>query len=255
MNTSAIYDSESYEILGAKFDDSIAEIKRKFRKKAKKLHPDTNPKGVTAFLRLRHAYEAIIKERTHTFFTSNSSYNFYRPAYKKDAFDYRQWLLDRGDNESMAKLIFYDLMKGKEDEAVSRFLYMNTQYSDFDLQSWFEAEDFMDMGFILAEELVFRKEYYDAALILCKIILLEQKRPYFRLFFPEVLAMAKDVLLTKLEGNVSDELCLDCWENALDLCFDTDTRQAISNKIVQAYLRLGDAVAATKIMRNIVQNI
>ena len=45
--------------------------------------------------------------------------------------------------------------------------------ADFSLKKWFTREDFMDYGYILAEELVIRGEYYDAFILLEQIIKME----------------------------------------------------------------------------------
>lgn len=86
-------------------------------------------------------------------------------------------------------------------------------------QTGLPREDFMDYGFILCEELVLHEEYYDAFVLLEQIIRMEYSFSYFRLFFPEVMDLARTVLKYRLEGNVADELCLDAWERALELNF------------------------------------
>lgn len=107
----------------------------------------------------------------------------------------------------------------------------------------------MDYGFILAEELVLRREYYDAALLLEQIIRMERGFPYFRLFFPEVLGLALDVLQNKIEGAVSDELALDAWERALELGLGRKTDTELLTRMASAYARIGDHVTARMCMQ------
>ena len=157
-----------------------------------------------------------------------------------DSFDYRTWLLARTDEESRSKLIFFDLMHGHEDEAVEEFKRMSMNHAGFRLAKWFTREDFMDYGFILAEELILRDEYYDAFVLLEQIIRMERTFEYFRLFFPEVMDLARTVLKYRIDGKINDELALDSWERALELGFGKKDDAFFLRKMSSAYRRLGD---------------
>ena len=150
----------AYKILGVPHNASIAEIKRAFRKKAKILHPDQSPEHESEFRVLLRAYEILTDARQRAIFDDSFASHFARSRAKKgSSVDYRKWLIERGDEESHAKLIFFDLMNKREDDAVAEFKRMNMSKSNFSLSKWFTREDFMDYGFILAEELVLRSEY------------------------------------------------------------------------------------------------
>ena len=235
-----------YKILGVPADASAAEIKRAYRARAKMLHPDAS-KSETAeeFRLLVEAYELLGDARQRSLFDESFFMRRgrrHRPA--SASFDYRAWLLARSDDRSRAKLIFFDLMHGREDDAVFEFKRMNMERSGFRLSKWFAREDFMDYGFILAEELVLRQEYYDAFILLEQIIRMEHSFGYFRHFFPEVMDLARLVLKTRIEGRLSDELSLDAWERALDLRFGKKDDVFFLRKMACAYRRLGDAAAA-----------
>lgn len=177
--------TDYYAVLGIAPDAGTAEIKHAYRTKAKKLHPDLSGKDAEQFRLLNKAYKAVSDIRRESFF--NTSFDFrdteLRYAKPERPFDYRTWLSERNDEESRAKLIFWDLLHGREDDAVNLFKTLNREIPDFKMSAWFSREDFMDYGFILAEELVFRADFYDAALLLEQIILMEQRRPYFKHFF------------------------------------------------------------------------
>ena len=98
----------------------------------------------------------------------------------------------------------------------------------------------MDYGFILAEELVLREEYYDAFILLEQIIQMEYSYPYFRLFFPEVIDLTKSILKYKLDGKIADELALDVWERALELGFGNKDDSFFLQKMAIVYRRIGD---------------
>ena len=167
----------------------------------------------------------------------------------RSAFDYRKWLLERTDDESRAKLIFFDLLHNNEDEAVREFKRMNMERVGFRLSRWFTREDFMDYGFILAEELVLRQEYYDAVILLDQIIRMEFSFEYFKLFFPEVKSLARHILRNNIEGAVNDELAIDAWERALELRFGKNDDAFFLLKIADSYERIGDFQTA-KTCRN-----
>ncbi len=240
---------DCYQVLGVSRTASAAEIRRAYRKKAKLLHPDLthSKEDAVAFRELVQAYETLSDARAKGLF--DQSYAFreqeqgpVRRTVKK--FDYRQWLIERGDDESFAKLIFFDLMHHREDDAVSEYKRMNMSRMDFKMYKWFIREDFMDYGFILAEELVMRREYYDAVLLLCQVIQMNYEYDYFRLFFPEVLDFIRHILRHNIEGNVNDELAIDAWERGLDLKLGKSDDIFFLNKMAVAYENIGDYLTA-----------
>lgn len=234
---------DCYKILGVRPGATAVEIRRAYRIKAKQLHPDTAGSAETTeeFRKLVKAYEILsdVKQRSlfdESYFTRGRA----RTTHSKESFDYRKWLLERNDQESRAKLIFFDLLHGREDDSVNEFVEMCKSHAGFKLSDWFTREDFMDYGFILCEELVLREEYYDAFNLLEQIIRMEYSFEYFRLFFPEVMDLARTILKFRLEGKVDDELCLDAWERALELGFGNKDDSFFLLKMSEAYLRLGD---------------
>ncbi len=239
---------DCYKILGISSGATAAEIKRAYRKKVKELHPDATgkPRNSEDFHRLVRAYEILSDIQRRSVFDVSYAAAMRRSSgsLKEDSFDYRKWLLARTDLESRAKLIFFDLLHGREDDAVEEFIRMTSCHVDFSLSDWFVREDFMDYGFILGEELVARKKYYDAALLLLRIVEMERTFPYFRHFFPEVMALTQDVLVRRLDKTVSDELALDAWERGLELGFDKELEAQLLVKMGCAYSRIGDEYAS-----------
>lgn len=237
-----------YKILGVPPTASAAEIKRAYRKKVKELHPDTSgsPEDTEAFKILVKAYEILSDVQRRSMFDMSyaGAARYSNSSRGEHTFDYRAWLSARTDPESRAKLIFFDLLHAREDDAVQEFIKISSECTSFHLSDWFTREDFMDFGFILCEELVLRGQYYDAALLLIQIIHMEQTFAYFRHFFPEVQGLAKDIIFHRLEGVVSDELALDIWEQALDLSWDKSCDAQLLIKMAAAYIRMDDFYTA-----------
>ena len=233
-----------YEILGVRRNASAAEIKRAFRQKAKLLHPDTaqgkSPETTDAFRRLMQAYDVLSDARQRSIFDQSFFTRYNIPRRRGESFDYHAWLTERQDEESRSKLIFWDLMHHRENEAVAEFKRMSVNYAGFSLKKWFTREDFMDYGYILAEELTIRGEYYDAFLLLEQIIKMEYSYEYFRLFFPEVMEFTLHILKQNIEGTVNDELVLDAWERALDLGFSVSDDAFFLRKMAVLYRKIGD---------------
>lgn len=233
---------DCYKILGVRPNATAAEIRRAYREKAKRFHPDASrdEKTTKRFQQLVKAYETLSDVKQRSLFDEAFFMRHAAKAYRStDSFDYRTWLLARTDEESRSKLIFFDLMHGHEDEAVAEFKSMSMNHAGFRLAKWFTREDFMDYGFILSEELILRDEYYDAFVLLEQIIRMERSYEYFRLFFPEVLDLARTVL-KRIDGRINDELALDSWERALELGFGNRDDAFFLRKMAGAYRRLGD---------------
>ncbi|MCR5613639.1 J domain-containing protein [Treponema sp.] len=235
-----------YKILGVKQNASLSEIRRAYRQKVKILHPDKTGTHDTSeeFARVVQAYKILSDQKSRSLFDSSLFAHVKFSRKSDNSFDYRKWLLAREDQESRAKLIFFDLMHDREDDAVAEFKRMNMNHADFSLKHWFTREDFMDYGFILSEELVLRGEYYDAFLLLEQIIRMEYSYNYFRLFFPEVIAFTKNILRTKLDGVINDELALDALERALDLNLGAKDDAFFLQLMSQIYKRMGDETTA-----------
>ena len=231
-----------YKILGVRPNATLSEIKRAYREKAKLLHPDLT--GDTSrrdeFNEVVQAYRVLSDMRQRSIFDESFFIKIKRSYKNADSFNYYDWLKAREDEESRAKLIFYTLMHQKEDEAVAEFKRMQTNHADFSLKKWFTREDFMDYGYILAEELVIRGEYYDAIILLEQSIQMEYSYHYFYIFFPEVIEFTLNILKRNIDGVISDELALDVFERALDLNLGTKNDAFFLRKMSEEYKRLGD---------------
>ena len=171
-----------YEVLGVKPDCTPKEIKRAFRRKAKRLHPDLKEghkeEAEDQMRILLSAYEVLSNPEKR----SNYSQAYTR-YFSKSKFNYREFLKNRKhDLISQAKLIFHDLLNSNHDEALMLYEQLRFEGDAFDLRSCLEYEDYMDCLFLLAEAFEKKHDFIRACVLYKELFLLEQRKPYFHHF-------------------------------------------------------------------------
>lgn len=223
-----------YQILGLEQSASDDQIKRAFRERAKKVHPDiAGDAGKHEMQKLLTAYETLSHHERRAEY--DRAYTRFSKQYD---FDYRTFLKERKDDpESQAKLIFFDLLHLEEDEALD--IWYEQGGLDFPLEAYLDREDWMDCSFILAEELDKQGKYYEAFILLTDIIKEERRKPYFRHFMEEVDTFIKTLVRTKLINAVDDELLVECMEELLDLGYSRKDEARWLRTMAEALLRLG----------------
>jgi hypothetical protein len=233
-----------YEILGVGQDATHSDIKKAFRARAKRVHPDIAGAAAQADMRrLLTAYETL---------SDTDRRGEYDRAYfrfvKNVDFDYRTFLKARPeDPESQAKLVFFDLLHLEEEEAIE--VWRRNGGIDFRLDVYLEREDWMDCAFILAEELDKRQASYEAFILLVELVREERRRPYFRHFMPEVDLLVKEIARVRLYGNVEDEVLVECLEDLIDLGYSKREEARWLRSIAEALERMGDFGASSAALR------
>jgi curved DNA-binding protein CbpA len=203
-----------YKLLDVDPGAGPAEIKKAFRAKVKRIHPDLNPGGAEASRRMQdlvRAYETLINPVLRDEYDQASRHH--RGA---APFDYRSFLKEQGDPVSLSKLIFYDLLHGLEPEAVAVYLGLRHQ-EGYALSSCFDREDFMDCAYILAEELVVADEPEAGFELFFQISQMELKKPYFRFFFVEVVMHLRHLLQVTLPARLPIERVIIYLEKTIQL--------------------------------------
>ena len=124
-----MYLHESLHILGVDISESEASIKKVFRQKAKKLHPDVNKSRDAAaqFRQLNEAYELILeyKNTRNVKFQKPQSKPYQKPTYSQEYYDayyknydsfYKKWFEQeeqkKAENSKQKKYDFWDSDKG-----------------------------------------------------------------------------------------------------------------------------------------------
>ena len=207
-----------YELLGIGRNASAQEIKKAFRDKAKRLHPDiAGEKGVGEMRKLIAAYE-ILNDRNRRFEYDRAYTRFTGKYYEKQDFNYRSFLREKKDDPSaQAKLIFFEFLHMEEDEAIQ--IWQNLGGLDFPLERYLDREDWMDCAFILAEELDKRGQSYEAFVLLVNLVREEKRSPYFKHFMEEVEKLLKELVRLRLKPAVDTETFLECMGALLGLGF------------------------------------
>lgn len=221
-----------YNLLGVNQNASALEIKKAFREKAKKLHPDiAGSNQVEAMRRLLCAYEILSSPERR--FEYDRAYSRF---VKKCGFNYRIWLNEQDDPESQAKMIFFDLLHLDEEQAIA--VWRKNGGLDFQLKKFMDREDWMDCQFILAEELDRRGCSFEAFKLLAAILAEERRRPYFRLFTVEIENYLKTLVKLRLKHQIDEETWIDCMAVMLELGFSARNEIRFKRSMVNTLEKL-----------------
>lgn len=189
-----------YSILCVDYGCTENDIRKAFRKHAKRIHPDVSKNEVFAnkkFILLKEAYEILINPETR----KQYDLIFRSILEKVDQFDYRKFLKNRKNNpESISKLICYDLLHCREADALELYDKM-TEQGIFNFKEHVDREDFMDFSFLLAEEYLKANCIVKGYYILKGLAELEEEKPYFKHFYVEVL----DKLYSICKNNIPED--------------------------------------------------
>jgi len=224
-----------YELLKIKQNASTQEIKKAFRERAKRLHPDiAGETGADEMRKLLTAYKTLLDRNRR--YEYDRIYSRFASRYH---FDYRNFLRERKDDpQSQAKLVIFELLNLEEDAAIS--VWKEQGGLLFPMEKYLDREDWMDCTYILAEELVKRQYHYEAFVLLVKLVREERRRPYFRHFMEEVENFLKELTRHHLRQAVSPETFIECMEALLGLGFSSRDEARWMRSIAEALVRLGE---------------
>jgi hypothetical protein len=184
-----------YSLLGIEKNASQEEIKKAFRERAKKIHPDIAGKAAeSAMCSLLAAYEAL--SDTERRFKYDQAYSRF-----EGSFDYPAFLRERKtDPASQAKLLFYLLLHPGSEQFDSIEIWNENGALNFRLENYLDREDWMDCSFLLAEELDRRGMTGEAFSLMAKLAREEKMRPYFKHFMADITDFKKK-LARKIKQN------------------------------------------------------
>jgi curved DNA-binding protein CbpA len=235
-----------YGILGITESCSTDDIKKAFRERAKRLHPDIAGQTPTAeqeMRRLLAAYRALMDEGRRFEYD-----RAYRRFARRQTFDYRAFLRERRDDpESQARLVFFELLHMEDDEAVR--VWQAAGNVRFPMEKYLEREDWMDCVFMLAEELEKRQYYYEAFVLMSAVLKEERRLPYFRHFAVEAETFVKELVRLRLKPACSAEQWIECLEVMLGLGFSAKDEARYLLALAQVLAETGEESAAAQAFR------
>ncbi|AEF81935.1 J domain-containing protein [Leadbettera azotonutricia] len=233
-----------YTLLGVSQNATAQDIKKAFRERAKRLHPDiAGDNAVEGMRRLLAAYE-ILSDRDRRF-EYDRAYSRFNRTYH---FDYRSFLKEQGnDPASKAKLVFFELLHMEEDTALS--IWEEQGGLDFPMEKYIDREDWMDCVYIMAEELARRDRYYEAFCLLLRLIREERRLPYFRHFAEDIENFLKEIVRLRLRPSVEPGTYVECLQMLLDLGFDSSYEARILRSMAEALIRMGELGTANKVLK------
>jgi curved DNA-binding protein CbpA len=242
-----------YEILGVRPDASRDDVKRAFRDKAKRLHPDVAGAHTQDAMRsLLAAYEVLRDNQ------KRAGYNLYLSAQKRGgvsinpggaeekSFDYVDYLRRASEKNqdagACAKLIFIYVLHADYDAAFA--LWRASGGRDFRFDAGLDYDDWMDCAVLLAEELENRGSYYEAFSLYALVLRSERQLPYFKHFAADIEKNLKGILRLKLRASVDAATWICALNEAVPLVSSMRDQARYLLQASKAYFSLGDPVNA-----------
>jgi curved DNA-binding protein CbpA len=225
-----------YQILGVSAKAEFPEIKTAFRRRIKEHHPDTkdpNHPELFTIHDILEAYEVLSDPDQRVAYNHQIRY-----TPEKTDFNYRHFLQSRPDDKSQAKLVFYDILRKREHEAVELYNQLSERRT-FSLEQSLGKEDFMDCAFLLAEEMEKAQDYAQAVYLHLRLAELEQDRPYFKHFFVEVEDRLRNLLTRKVSWEIPVKQRIVILESLIKMNFSPKNQLAILKKLIELYLDVG----------------
>jgi len=223
--------------LGVHPEASTKEIKSAFRKQAKSRHPDTGGDNDEEMRLVLEAYRVLSEPRARREYDRGRLRLL--PHGEGAEFDYRSWLKERLDTpEYVAKLVFYDLLHGLEDEAIS-FYEKIRDTEEGRLERFFERPEAMDAEFCIAEEYIARGRFVDAYRVIKKLIVMEKTSSGFGYFYDVVLIRFRRLVLEDLQKVLESAAMLDILSDALDLRSSAENDAHLYRRRAEILLRMG----------------
>ena len=232
-----------YDVLEVGKSASQADIKRAFRKLAKRYHPDTNPRRPKAAAqRLKEiltAYNVLRNERERARYDVLLQTS---PSFGEAGKESRA-----SSSAAQAIGILEDLLGGEGVQALATYDELVGRMG-MRLNSFMGMRDYLDCVFLVAEQLERVGRNREAAHLYEELYDREKEPPRYRHFLPEVKVRLKKLYSRKLprDANTPDEE-IACYKRILEFEIDRSEKAFILKKIAEVHLKVGDTDAAKKI--------
>ncbi len=229
-----------YEILRISRDAPREAVKAAFRAMAKKYHPDFHP-GRSAWAHCRiqeilRAYEVLFDDKKRAVYDRTLS-----RLKARSGSAYRESLRRRGeDPAAVCQLVFLDLLEGRGAEGLARYEGIRVSRRPFSMKDHMPPGDFLDCGFLVAEEYE-RQRRPRAAFEHYREIYREDKaRNYFRHFRAEILLRMRNLVVQFLDMEGHLHCALDAFAGDLAEGLNRRERAFLYKKIAERLCRAGE---------------
>jgi len=245
-DTMSTHQQESYyDILKIERNASQDDIKRAFRKLAKRFHPDTNPgKKQAAARRLKQvmaAYRVLSNER------ERARYD----VLLQTSPQFRETAVATRDNSIGSRVhgMLEDLLNGDGTSALEAYDELSSR-GELELAAKLDMRDYLDCIFLLAEQLERVGRDREAVRLYEELYEREKEPPRHRYFFEEVKVRLKKLYSRKLPREaLSPDEEIDCYKRILEFDVDRSEKAFILKKIAEVHLKMGDTDRAKKVFQ------
>jgi len=222
----------------------LSDIKRAYRKLAKKYHPDANPgqqkDSAKRFQEVVAAYKVLGNERERARYDLMMQTSIFNDIAKDPV---------ANSVGAQATGILEDLLRGDGKRALQTYDEFSKR-EDLSLESCMDTRDYLDCVFLMAEQMERSGRNKEAVRLYEELYIREKEPPRHRFFFEEVKVRLKKLYSRKLPKEAeSPEEEIDCYRRILEFDVDRSERAFILKKIAEVYLKICDVDKAKKIFR------
>ncbi len=235
-----------YKILNVSSNATQLEIKKAYRKLAKKYHPDMNPISQKEwaeekFKIISIAFNVLSEpKKRKEYDTKLFSYSSHKQSLWEKA-------KSQPDNYMVqSQLILFMLLNGQEKEAVK--IYERLKRDErFHLFLYLDFEDYLDCLFLLGEEFMSLGKYLEAAFLFTELYRNEEKNPRLMNYFLEESRNKIFQLYVKyLPRNKPPQEKIKFYKKALEFKLEPKQHLYTLKKLCQSYLEINDFEKAQK---------
>ena len=236
-----------YDTLGIRSEAKTEEIKRSYRKLAKKFHPDRHP-GRTKwaeenFRAIIRAYD-VLRDPTRRS-EHDRELSRLKQSEEREAIDpLRDNLESRPDDSyAQARLTLYELLNENDKKAIEIYELQLQRDSKFDLADHLDSKDWLDCEFLLGEAYE-RAGRWRKALRFYEHVFNEEKDDPQRYFLDLVKEKIRDIYTKRLARRSQPLQAVAIYQKVLNLGIQKKTEAYIHKKIAEAFHKAGLAEKA-----------
>lgn len=240
-----------YEVLGVKPGSSAREIKKSFRRKAKKIHPDIKVTGAGKENRNRKMSSLLTAYEILSDPEKKEQYDHNLSVYLKQLkFNYREFLKKRKhDLASQARLIFHDLLNSNYEEAIELYENITSTNGEYRLELFMDYGDYMDCLFLLAEAYESSGKYIKSFNLYKKLYTNEMENPYFNHFIEEIIERLRNLTCFKMMNILSPEMVIEYIRELISFDFSKKDNAFFYKKIAEIHCILNEKDQAVHFLK------